>query len=141
MAEAGQEVAPQANAAALRAFLAGAAHVRPEITKVLKSVQSLFAGLQADKLLAVKPVGALGLRVSAGSPVVTLRGGARRQGTSIVPCIVFRVDDRVAPVRMLLAPTHTAWSWAESAGLGVDGKAVDADSTCKVFLALLAGEV
>jgi hypothetical protein len=130
------------HAGALRAYLTGSARVRPEIVQAMKSLHGLFSGLVEDKLLVVKAVRPTVLHVSPRlGPTIRVKGVARRQGTSIVPCVIFSVVDREVPVKMILAPNHTTWTWAESAGLGVSGQSVDADTTCRVFLALLAGEV
>lgn len=136
-----QPVQQNPHAGALRAFLTGAARLRPDMVQAVKSLESLFSGLQTDKLIVVKVLRPTALRVSAIGVTITVRGMARRQGTAIVPCMLFSVDGRELPVKMIVAPNHTAWTWVENAGLGVSGQQVDAETTCRVFLALLAGEV
>lgn len=134
-----QQTSPHAGA--LRAFLVGAARVRPEVITMVKSLEGLFTALHKDKLLVVKRFKPTVIHVAALGATVKVRGMARRQGTNVVPCLVFYVGDREVPVKMVVAPAHTAWTWVENAGLGVAGQPVDAETTCRVFLALLAGEV
>lgn len=129
---------------ALRVFLTEAKAARPAIAKVLLSIQrGLFAGLEKDGLVAMRSRGDAPrtLRVAGAGRVVTLEGVAHRQGAQVVPCIAFRVGDRPLPVKLLLPPGGGSWVWGESAGLGVDGQQITTETTSKVFLKLLAGEV
>ena len=129
---------------ALRAFLTEAKGGRPAVAKVLLSIQrGLFAGLEKDGLVVMRSKGEApqALRVVGAGRAVTLEGAAHRQGAQLVPCITFRVGDRPVHVKLLLPPGGGAWVWSEAAGLGVDGQPISTETTCKVFLKLLAGEV
>jgi len=143
-----QEPQGSASGKELRAFLSGFKAARPEIAKVLVNIRlGLFAGLEQDKLL-IMDFGNSGsakaptmLRVDGARRSVVLKGTARLQDGAVVPCIEFRVGDRAVHVKLLFPPRSGAWVWSESAGIGVDGQPLTTETTSKVFLKLLAGEV
>lgn len=126
--------------AALRAFLTSAKATRAPIVEVLGSIQALFAKLQAEGMLVTKAA-RQSLRVSGAGRAVILEGTCRRDGEKVVPCITFRVGDRAVHLKLLRAPGGTAWTWSDGAGIGVDGQPISPETTSKVFLALLSGEV
>jgi hypothetical protein len=127
--------------AALRAFLAGAKGIRASVDPVLGGIMgSLLAELREEGLIKTVAVPPLSVRVTApGCARVVATGVARRQNDAVVPCVLFTVDGRAVFVKLL--HFNGAWTWSESAGLGVDGQALSSTNMQRVLLALLSGEV
>jgi hypothetical protein len=127
-------------AAALRAFLVGARNARAAVDPVLGGItNTVLARLREEGLVTWKATKSALRIVAPYAPVVTAYGAARMQADTVVPCVMFKSGDRDVPVKLVYYDGR--WSWADSAGAGVDGQPLTQVNMERVLLALLSGRV